>query len=67
MCNEGHECVVAHLARCFENAMSFHQDLFSLQSERRNYGFIGRFGDFADGSAGTVPYNLVTVGKSPFS
>ncbi|MBN2564888.1 MAG: hypothetical protein JXB46_04175 [Candidatus Eisenbacteria bacterium] len=64
--DEAHAYVTPHLARCFENAFSFHKKLFGYTpSEAVTIGLQ----DFDDhGYAGTtaIPYNFITLGIEPF-
>jgi hypothetical protein len=64
--DEAHAYVTPHLARCFENAFSFHKELFGyVPSEAVTIGLQ----DFDDhGYAGTtaIPYNFITLGIEPF-
>lgn len=65
--SKGHEYVVPYIARCFENAYSFHRNIFQYEPKERITVFLEDFGDFASGSAGTLPHNLINLGISPFS
>jgi len=65
--SKGHEFVVPHLARCFENAYRFHCQLFDYRSPEKISLLLQDFGDYASGAAGTVPHNHITIGVSPFS
>lgn len=64
---KAHEFVVPHLARCFENALQFHQKLFDYTPSERITVILQDFGDYGGGGANTVPFNLVGVGLAPFN
>ncbi|RMF65995.1 MAG: hypothetical protein D6743_07115, partial [Calditrichaeota bacterium] len=65
--NKAHEYVVPHLARCFENAYRFHHKIFHYTPSEKITVLLQDFGDFAGGGAGTLPYNQISVGISPFN
>ncbi|MGB2869084.1 MAG: hypothetical protein WBD36_11580, partial [Bacteroidota bacterium] len=59
--------LVPHVARCFENGLRFHEQLFHWQPTEPVTVLLEDFGDFGNGAAGTIPHNLVDVGIAPFS
>lgn len=65
--DKGHEYVVPHLARCFENAYRFHNQTFNYTPSDKITVLLDDFGDFASGGAGTIPHNTISVGISPFN
>lgn len=64
---KAHEYVVPHVARCFENALTFHRRLFDYTPSEKVTLILQDFGDFASGGANTVPFNLIGIGISPFN
>jgi len=62
----GHKYVVEHLARCFENALRFHRNLFAYTPTERVTVLLQDFGDYGNGGASAVPRNIISVGISPF-
>jgi len=65
--SKAHEYVVPHIVRCFENAFRFEQKLFDYTPSEEVTILLQDFGDYASGSANTVPFNLENIGVSPFS
>ncbi len=65
--NKLSEYLVPHTARCFENALSFHQNLFDYHTDREITVLMQDFGDYANGAAGVGPRNLVSIGMAPVS
>ena len=64
--SKGHEYIVGHVARCFENALSFHSKLFNYTPWEPVTVFIQDFGDYGNGGATGVPRNIINIGISPF-
>lgn len=64
--DRSHAFVVPHLARCFENAFRFHSKLFSYTPTEEVTLLLQDFGDYGNGGATAVPFNLISVGISPF-
>jgi hypothetical protein len=65
--SKAHEYVVPHLARCFENALRFHQQLFDYTPTEKVTVLLEDFGDFGNGGATAMPQNFIKIGISPFS
>ena len=65
--SKGHEYLVPHLARCFENAFQFHSKRFDYTPSEEVTLILQDFGDYASGGANTVPFNLIGIGISPFN
>ncbi len=61
-----HEYIVPHLARCFQNSLSFHRKAFEYSPSEPVTVILQDFGDFASGGANTVPFNLMGIGIAPF-
>ncbi|MBI4427644.1 MAG: hypothetical protein HY562_00830 [Ignavibacteriales bacterium] len=64
--DRSHAYVVPHLARCFENAFRFHSRLFNFTPTEEVTLLLQDFGDYGNGGATAVPFNLISVGISPF-
>jgi len=64
---KAHEYLVPHLARCFENALSFHSNLFNYTPSEEVTVLLQDFGDYGNGGAKPLPNNLIHVGIAPFS
>jgi len=64
--DRSHAYVVPHLARCFENAFRFHSKLFHYTPTEEVTLLLQDFGDYGNGGATAVPFNIVSVGISPF-
>lgn len=65
--DKGHEYLVYHTARCFENAWHFHCSLFSYSPSEPVTVLLNDFGDYGNGAAGVIPHDLVSVTIAPFS
>ncbi|MFQ5639264.1 MAG: hypothetical protein ACE5IR_14875 [bacterium] len=65
--SKAHEFIVPHLARCFENSLKFHRNLFKYSPSEKITVLLQDFGDYGNAGATTVPQNLVFVGIAPFS
>ncbi len=65
--SKGHEYVVPHLARSFENALNFHSNLFDYHSKEKITVLLEDFGDFGNAGAISIPTNYIKVSISPFS
>ena len=64
---KAHEYLVPHLARCFENALSFHRNLFNYTPSEKVTVLLQDFGDYGNGGAKPLPNNLIHVGIAPFN
>jgi hypothetical protein len=61
------EYLVPHTARCFENALRFHGQLFGYRPSEKITVFLQDFSDHGSGGATAVPRNGVSVNIAPFS
>ena len=59
--------VTPHAARCFENALAFHQKLFSYQPSGPVTLLLDDFADSGNAAATAVPRNFVKVDMAPLS
>ena len=64
--SKDHEYLVPHLARCFENSLRFHRELFHYTPSEKIVILLHDFGDFGHGGTSTVPWNYITIGIEPF-
>ena len=60
-----HEYVVPHLARCFENSMRFHSNLFNYSLNEKVTVFLQDFSDYHNGGATPVPTNFIQLNLAP--
>lgn len=65
--SQAHDYVIPHIARCFENAYRFHQNVFDYNSKEKITVFVEDFGDFGNAGAVAIPQNFVKIGISPFN
>jgi hypothetical protein len=65
--SKGHEYVVPHLARSFENALNFHEQMFNYHSKEKINVLLEDFGDFGNAGAISIPTNYIKVSIAPFS
>ena len=61
------EYLVPHTARCFENALRFHSQLFSYEPDGKMTVLLEDFSDYGSGGASAVPRNGVAINIAPFS
>ena len=54
-----------HVARCFENSMAFHRQLWDYTPSEKVTVFLSDFSDRGNASAGTVPRNLLALETAP--
>ncbi|MDZ7359548.1 MAG: hypothetical protein ONB46_02315 [candidate division KSB1 bacterium] len=64
---KAHEYLVPHVARCFENALQFHQRLFDYTPTEKVTIFLQDLRDYGYGGAESVPKNFLVIGMAPFS
>jgi hypothetical protein len=63
---EDHAYLVPHVARCFENSLAFHRQLFNYTPSEPVVVLLHDFGDYGHGGTSTVPWNYITIGIEPF-
>lgn len=63
--SKAHQYIVPHLARCFENAFSFHSTLFDYSTDQKVSVLLQDFGDYGQGGAAAVPKNYIFIGIAP--
>ncbi len=62
-----HEYIVPHLARCFENSLGFHRQLFNYTPSEKVTVFLQDFSDYFNGGAISVPRNFIKMNLAPAS
>lgn len=65
--DKAHEFVVPHLARCFENSLAFHRDLFNYTPSEKVTLFLEDFSDSYNAGATSVPRNFIKMSLAPAS
>lgn len=65
--SKAHEYVVPHLARCFENALSFDRRLFRYTPSEEVTIFLEDFDDYGHGGTDVIPTNHMDIGLAPFN
>lgn len=61
------EYLIPHTARCFENALRFHSQMFGYQPDGKITVFLQDFSDYGSGGATAVPKNGISLNIAPFS
>ena len=64
--DENHEFLIPHLARCFENSLRFHRELFDYTPSEEVTILLQDFGDYGTAGTNTIPWNYINVGIEPF-
>src|SRR4030065_383962 len=59
--------LVPYIARCFENALIFHRQLFDYTPSEKVTLLVHDFFDYGNAGAGTVPHNRISLGIAPLS
>ena len=62
-----HSYLAPHSARCFENSMRFHRQLFEWTPSERVSVMLLDFADMGNAAAGAVPRNMISVDIAPLS
>ena len=62
-----HEFVIYHLARCSENSLNFHSDMFNYSPSEKITIFLQDFSDYQNAGASSIPNNFVRIDLSPAS
>lgn len=60
-----HEYIVPHLARCFENSLAFHRNLFNYTLSEKVTVFLQDFSDYHNAGATSAPRNFMKVDLAP--
>ena len=58
--------VVKQVARSFENAHSFHRELFEWTPGEKTTVFVHDFGDYGNAGADVIPRDRISIGIAPF-
>ena len=64
--DENNEYVLPHLARCFNNSLEFHKQLFDYTPSERVTVLLQDFDDYGYAGATSMPLNYMTIGIEPF-
>jgi hypothetical protein len=64
---KAHSFLVSHTARCFENSLRFHRNLFDYTPSEKITVLLHDLSDFGNGGAGTSPRNRISLGIAPLS
>lgn len=64
--DENHAYIIPHLARCFENSLSFHRKLFDYTPSEEVTILLQDFNDYGSGGTNTIPWNYINIGIEPF-
>jgi len=62
-----HSFLVSHTARCFENSLRFHRNLFGYTPSEKITVLLHDLSDYGNGGAGTSPRNRISLGIAPIS
>ena len=60
-----HEYIVPHLARCFENSLAYHRNLFNYTPSEKVTVFLQDFSDYHNAGATSVPRNFIKMDLAP--
>jgi hypothetical protein len=60
-----YEYLIPHTARCFENSLKYHRNLFNYTPSGKTTVFMQDFGDYGNAGAAAIPNNYVKIGISP--
>jgi hypothetical protein len=64
--DERHEYILPHMARCFENSLTFHSDLFDYVPGEKVTILLQDFDDYGYAGATAMPNNYLALGIEPF-
>ena len=59
--------LINHVARCSENAITFHQKFFDYKPSEKITILLHDFSDFGNAGAGVVPKNHISLGIAPIN
>ena len=62
-----HSYLVPHVARCFQNSLDFHKELWEYSPSERVTVLLADFSDSGNASAGAVPTNHLLFQMAPLS
>lgn len=63
----GYSYMVPHQARCYENAMSFHRSFWNYVPSEEVTVLLNDFSDVGNGGTLVIPWNMISLGISPFN
>ncbi|HEX2897902.1 MAG TPA: hypothetical protein VHP63_07635, partial [candidate division Zixibacteria bacterium] len=59
--------LVPHVAACYENALTYHQNFFDYQPSDKVTLFMHDFSDYNNAGASTAPWNKISLAVAPAS
>ncbi len=63
----GYSYMVPHQARCYENAMDFHRSFWNYNPSEEVTVLMNDFSDVGNGGTLVIPWNMISLGISPFN
>ena len=64
--DEEHEYVIPHLARCFENSITFHIEMFDWEPSEKVTVILRDLNDHGYAGATSLPVNYLIIGIEPY-
>ncbi|MFQ5512403.1 MAG: hypothetical protein ACE5EO_11215 [Candidatus Krumholzibacteriia bacterium] len=64
--DEGHQYILPHLTRCFENSMTFHRKLFDYTPSEKVTVILRDLNDHGYAGGTSLPLNYLIIGIEPF-
>jgi hypothetical protein len=64
--NKQHAYIIPHMARCFENSMAFHRQLFDYTPSEEVTVLLHDWNDYGTAGTNTIPWNYLNVGIEPY-
>lgn len=64
--DKNHSYLLPHMARCFENSLKFHRNLFDYTPTEEVTILVQDFNDYGSAGTSTIPWNYINVGIEPF-
>lgn len=65
--SQAHEYLVPYAVSCYENALTFHHNLFDYQSKEKTTIFLQDFWDYGNAGATSIPDNYIRIGIAPLN
>ncbi|MDZ4723938.1 MAG: hypothetical protein SGI97_08565 [candidate division Zixibacteria bacterium] len=59
--------LASHVARCYENSLQFHRELFNYRNTEKTTIFLQDFSDYGNAGAGTLPWNHISLSIAPYN
>jgi len=61
-----HAYILNHMARCFENSLKFHRELFDYTPSEPVTVLLQDFNDYGSAGTNTIPWNFLNVNIEPY-